>query len=83
MNIPFDELSRVFRNEVLRYRNAVVLMFIAISLSVVFLGVIWPQNYKAASLILVDHEEDHSIADRGRGGTYGGNRFCPDSERAH
>lgn len=57
MNIPFDELSRVFRNEVLRYRNAVVLMFIAISLSVVFLGVIWPQNYKAASLILVDQKK--------------------------
>jgi polysaccharide chain length determinant protein (PEP-CTERM system associated) len=57
MNIPFDELSRVFRNEVLRYRNAVVLMFIAISLPVVFLGVIWPQNYKAASLILVDQKK--------------------------
>lgn len=57
MNIPFDELSRVFRNELLRYRNAVVLMFIAISLPVVFLGLIWPKNYKAASLILVDQKK--------------------------
>jgi polysaccharide chain length determinant protein (PEP-CTERM system associated) len=57
MNISFDELSRVFRDEVLRHRNAVVLMFIAISLSVVFLGMIWPQNYKAASLILVDQKK--------------------------
>jgi polysaccharide chain length determinant protein (PEP-CTERM system associated) len=57
MNIPFDELSRVFRNEVLRYRYAVVLIFIAISLSILLIGVGWPKKYKAASIILVDQKK--------------------------
>jgi polysaccharide chain length determinant protein (PEP-CTERM system associated) len=53
----FDELIGVFRHEVFKHRNVIALIFIAISLSILLIGVGWPKKYKAASLILVDQKK--------------------------
>ncbi len=54
MRLPFEELLKVLLGEVYARRNAVLTMFVFISLIMLAVGTVWPKKYTASVIILAD-----------------------------
>ncbi|HEY9116922.1 MAG TPA: hypothetical protein VIN11_03795, partial [Roseivirga sp.] len=54
MRLPFEELLKALIGECYARRNAIFVVFVIISLSLLGLGSVWPKRYTASTIILVD-----------------------------
>lgn len=54
MQIPYEQLISALIGECFKYRNMIAIMFIIISVSLLYAGTIWPKNYTSFSIIHVD-----------------------------
>jgi len=54
MQLPFEVLLKALIGEVYNRRNTVFIMFAVISLSLLFVGTIWPKKYTAFAIIHAD-----------------------------
>ena len=54
MNFEFEEIFNTLVREIYVRRNAVVLLFVIMSLSILAVGAVWPKKYTASVLIEID-----------------------------
>jgi len=54
MQLPFEEVIKVLVGEVFNRRNSIFVMFVFISLSLLFVGTVWPKRFTTFSIVIAD-----------------------------